>query len=285
MDAVAKDAPKNAREKHTIDRIKTAILYMIDNLCDEFSNCKFEVKLMERRIGDSKDKSKPKDITAPEFLEFKLDGGEILKIGGFVDRIDTFRSGDKVYIRVIDYKTGSKDFSPKDLKEGHNLQMFLYLQALIKSKNPEFLKTIGATLDDKLIPAGVIYVKNDFGDSKIDHSDNTLSVKEFNKNQRRIGMILADKESVTAMNTNYLPVRYNKSATPTTGIYESIHSLDRGKLYTEEEFEQHIESARKSINDAIAKTKDGKIPAEPMKTKKTSPCEYCKYKPICRNVK
>lgn len=277
---IAKNTNLSQRQAHVIDRIKRTLIPVIDDICTEFSNCKFEVKLTERKIGDSE-----KDASSPERVEFKLDDGSSVKIGGIVDRIDAYKSGDRVYLRVIDYKTGAKDFSKDDLKEGRNLQMFLYLKALINSKNPEFLKSIGAEEGDRLIPAGVIYVKTEFGDAKISHGDEALAEEKFKKKQERRGMILNDKESIFAMNTDYLPVSFRKGTDSSSDILESLYKGYDKFLYTEEEFDELIETTRKSVEKTVLGMKSGNLSALPMKTKNKSPCEYCSFKPICRNVK
>ena len=68
---------------------------------------------------------------------------------GFVDRVDTWNNGHTSYYRVVDYKTGRKDFDYCDVFNGVGLQMLLYLFALqecgeqVVGQNP--------------VPAGVQY--------------------------------------------------------------------------------------------------------------------------------
>ena len=49
---------------------------------------------------------------------------------GFVDRVDRFQVGQANFFRVVDYKTGKKDFDYCDVFNGVGLQMLLYLFAL-----------------------------------------------------------------------------------------------------------------------------------------------------------
>ena len=60
------------------------------------------------------------------------DGQAVLS--GFVDRVDTLDTPDGGYFRVIDYKTGHKEFDYTDLLCGQGLQMLLYLFAIERSK-------------------------------------------------------------------------------------------------------------------------------------------------------
>ena len=162
------------------------------------------------------------------------------------------------------------------------------LEGTFCMNNPSFFKfskSIGATSEDELIPAGVIYVKTEFGDTKIAHSDEALAISEFKKQQDRQGMVLADNESIFAMNTEYLPLTLKKGTSPADDIYQAVHKGHEKYLYTLEEFDGHIETVRKTVNKSVASMKKGDISALPMKSKNKSPCEYCKFKPICRNVK
>ena len=68
---------------------------------------------------------------------------------GFVDRVDTWSNGQTSYYRVVDYKTGRKDFDYCDIFNGVGLQMLLYLFALQECGH----EVVG----DNPIPAGVQY--------------------------------------------------------------------------------------------------------------------------------
>ena len=65
-----------------------------------------------------------------------------LRISGKVDRVDGWEQGDKLYLRVVDYKTGKKAFDLADVRYGLNLQMLLYLFTLQKQGKEYFGKEI-----------------------------------------------------------------------------------------------------------------------------------------------
>ena len=108
----------------------------------------------------------------PSFFELKIENNNPLSpapslfkgedasalVYGTIDRVDTYKIGNDVYVRVVDYKTGNKSFNPKDLSRGENLQMFLYLKSVTETKNQAFLDRLGIGDGGSLIPAGVIYV-------------------------------------------------------------------------------------------------------------------------------
>ena len=57
-------------------------------------------------------------------------------MGGIVDRIDLYEKDGRVYVRVVDYKSGKHDFKLEDVRSGMDIQLVLYLFAVLSS-NPE----------------------------------------------------------------------------------------------------------------------------------------------------
>ena len=49
-----------------------------------------------------------------------------------MDRVDGWEKDDKLYLRVVDYKSGKKKFDLANVKMGLDIQMLLYLFALEK---------------------------------------------------------------------------------------------------------------------------------------------------------
>ena len=82
-------------------------------------------------------------------VEFVLDG-VTLSISGFVDRVDGWVKDDKLYLRVVDYKTGRKSFDLTEVFHGLGLQMLLYLFTL-KERGESFY---GQPVEE----AGVLYL-------------------------------------------------------------------------------------------------------------------------------
>ncbi|MBR4979118.1 MAG: PD-(D/E)XK nuclease family protein, partial [Clostridia bacterium] len=80
----------------------------------------------------------------------ELENGKILNIVGKIDRVDMFtdKKTGKTWVRVTDYKTGSKKFETDDVKKGFNLQMLLYLYTLLQASDGRY---------KDVYPAGVIY--------------------------------------------------------------------------------------------------------------------------------
>ncbi len=114
------------RENYAFDKYASLLFPLLKNVSGEFASSGFVPVKIEDRTS----------ITYPltEKTEISLDG--------VADRIDVLEKDGKKYVRIVDYKTGKKDISPEDVKEGFEMQMLTYLFSNCK---------------DGDIPAGVMY--------------------------------------------------------------------------------------------------------------------------------
>ena len=257
------------RTKIKINRLCRAVLPVVDGLCEEFSASAFEPRFFELSIGRGENSPAP--------LSINTDSGPV-KIYGIIDRVDAYKRGDDVYLRVVDYKTGHKEFSPDDLAEGANLQMFLYLKALLESENERFRSSLGIAEGGRVMPAGVIYVKTAVGDLRIDTPDDVVAEEAVKEAQQREGMILDDEEIISAMNIKYTPVYSAK--TP-----DKIPDAKKKFLFNEEGWNDIMTTTENAVARVADGIRAGKMPARPKWQKGgVSSCEYCEFKPICRKV-
>lgn len=124
------------------ERMESNILHIIRFMQNELLHSKFRPALLEYKI----DKSEGEDR-----LIIDVNGRDKIILMGIIDRVDVFedKNGEK-YVRIIDYKTGSIDLKYSMLYNGLNLQMFVYLTALLETKNP-------VNIDGGLKQAGIVY--------------------------------------------------------------------------------------------------------------------------------
>ena len=149
----------------------------------------------------------------------KLPTGDTMKLTGRIDRVDAFTTGDKTYIRIIDYKSGSKGFDLSDVFYGTGIQLVTYLSALLNEEKTA-RKVIGEKLETPVLPGGILYFKVD---DPIIRSSNELTAeeaeKEIMKKLKMKGLVLADVDVVKEMDRTiegdslFIPVRINKGDT------------------------------------------------------------------------
>lgn len=93
---------------------------MVRELWEEMAQSQFQPVGFEVRFG-------PGGVMPP----VEIPGGAMpAQLRGFVDRLDLYEREGQTYVRVVDYKTGRKDFDYCDVLNGLGLQMLLYLFAL-----------------------------------------------------------------------------------------------------------------------------------------------------------
>ena len=249
-----------------IDRLCRATLPVVDGLCEEFSQSAFEPRFFELSLS--------RDSDTPDPINIKTDSGDI-KIYGIIDRVDAYKRGEDVYLRVVDYKSGHKEFSPDDMAGGSNLQMFLYLKALVESDKEEFKKRVGVGDGGRIIPGGVIYVKTSVRDVRVDLPDDGLATEAVKSAQQREGMILDDPDNISAMTLKYTPL-YSKR-TP-----DKISDTKKKFLYTEDGWADIMSTVENAVVEVADGIRKGSIPASPKEDKNKSPCDFCDFRPICR---
>ncbi len=253
-------------------RLKKTTLLLIQNILEEFRQSDFSPTFFELPVMAGVDEG-------IEPYEVCLDDGTKLFIRGYVDRVDTYKKDDDVYVRIVDYKTGTKTFSLDDVKRGLNLQMLLYLFAIWNTKSRWFKERIGC--EGEIYPAGILYFPAKAPDVNLASDTDAGNVYNLASREiKRKGLLLNDIDILRAMDKElrgaYIPVKFSKK-----------DGLSKEKnIQTLEEFGRLSEEIGGLLNKIVKQMKQGDVRAVPidMKDKKDSPCMYCKMKPICRKV-
>ncbi len=256
------------RMRIRIARLTRAAKPVVEKLLDEVKNSKYIPTFFELRLSD-------RDPALPDVPTFKSKDGSSVKISGIVDRVDTMQAGDDVYVRVLDYKTGSKLFSADDMENGRNLQMFIYLKAIYESKSEKFKEELGATPDGKILPAGVMYIGTSVKDVTVKGYDESEAISAVKAAQKCQGMLLDDQVSLDGMDRGLSPIKYTKG-----GISDSSKQF----LYSAEDWDNIMQSVEGAVMNTAEQMRSGKIAPTPERTSGKNPCEYCEFKPICRRV-
>jgi len=205
-----------------------------------------------------------------EPLDFELDLAELASSGlsGVVDRIDGWEHNGKLYLRVIDYKTGRKSFDLTDIVYGRDMQMLIYLFAL---------KEYGeARYGSEVVPAGVLYVpaRDVILKAPRNAADEELG-KQRDKELKRGGLILNDPIVIEAMESGdekrYLPVILAKD-----GCLTGDSLVDHGQVKL---LSDHVS---RMLDNAAEGILDGDVVCSPYyKSDNDNACLYCEYRTVC----
>ena len=261
-----------ARIRNLMKGIRRRILVIMEDLHDEFSESEFVPRFFEMQLSAD---------DGPSPVTYTLPDGTTLVLRGTVDRVDAYRKDGKLYLRVVDYKTGTKRFSVDDLERGVNLQLLLYLFSLWKNTRESFRARLGVAPEEEVLPAGMLYMMASTADITLPAPLSPDEVREKAKQSLvRSGLLLNDMEVLTAMDKKlsgrYIPVTLTKKGEIGRTAAQSLASLDEmGKL---------ARRLDEIITDIGTEIRSGNADAAPQCDKGSTPCEHCEMKKICRKM-
>ena len=267
--------PPTKRLIHLFDRVKRLTVIIAVDLYAEICKSDFIPSFFEMGIGE---KNNP--VLPP--YEIKLNDGSSVSFSGVVDRVDLFKKDDKVYVRVIDYKTGTKKFNIDDIKQGLNLQMLIYLFAICNSNSEKLRKKINAESAVEFKPAGITYISTNVSPKKTSRNISEEEIIDMvSKKFTREGLILNDEEILTALNKD-IDKRYLAGIERVTSKSkkDTAPAFTGNALTTTERFDEIKKQITDTLTDIIGELASGNASISPMLDQK--PCKYCKMKQFCR---
>ena len=114
----------DSRLLHLFARLGKLALTMLNDILNEIRTSLFVPTRFEAGIGLPEEQSLP-----PVTLTLK--NGSSVLLSGKIDRVDMYDDGDAIYLRVVDYKSGKHTFSLDDVRSGMDIQLIVYLFALL----------------------------------------------------------------------------------------------------------------------------------------------------------
>ena len=249
---------KSSRFVYLFKRLRENVRRVVKDMADELRVSDFVPLDFEL------DFSKAQDIPPIE-----LGGGQdALSLIGVADRVDGWLHEGKLYLRVVDYKTGHKEFSLSEVLHGMNLQMLLYLFTLSDGAQQRY--------GHEIVPAGIMYIPARTPMLSADAAlDADAVTAERSKELRRSGLLL-DSESVKeawehGAEKRYIPmkIRYGKPAPDSLASLERLGLLDR-----------HI---RRTLSGMAKELRAGSIAADPFfRSQSDNACLHCDYRGACQ---
>ncbi|MDD7739736.1 MAG: helicase-exonuclease AddAB subunit AddB [Lachnospiraceae bacterium] len=206
-------------------------------------------------------------------INIALSEEEKIRLRGRIDRVDLCETPEKVYVKIIDYKSGSTTLDLVALYYGLQLQLAVYLDAAVEleqRKHPE----------KQVEPAGVFYyhiqdpmLEQKEGETDEEWGRRMLSALKLDGlvNQDREVVELLDGTLCEGTTSEIIPVGRKKD-----GGYTSYSKVaDKG------EFDTIREYTRLKIRELGRGILDGNTSASPYKLGARTACNYCPYHGIC----
>lgn len=270
FELLGEDYALSNRTKHLFLRLNKLSFMIAKNLIGEFKESDFMPSYFELKVGMEEG-----GINA---LQFELKDGSTVSLRGIADRVDTYKKDENVYIRIVDYKTGSKEFSFDDLKDGLNTQLLIYLFSLCKAQSDETKKEFGCDEGGELMPAGIQYLSSNAPTVSVDSFCDGDNIEKLIQNEfTRSGLITDNPDIVYAINHNLDSKIVSKIKVNDDGVME-------GKsLVGENGFDEIYTMLSETIIRVAESMRGGTADAIPLRKGEKAPCRYCKMKAICRS--
>lgn len=206
-----------------------------------------------------------------EAIRFQLTEEEKMRLRGRIDRVDTCETDDKVYVKIIDYKSGNTTFSLLNLYHGLQLQLVVYMNAALEleaKKHP----------GKRAVPAGMFYyhIEDPMVDGSGTESEEEIRqavLEELKPN----GLVNDDPEIYGAMDTELS----GSSAVIPVALKADGSLKATSKTASTEEFETMSDYVKETVTKAGRRILGGDVAAAPYELDGRSGCDYCPYHMVC----
>lgn len=187
---------------------------------------------------------------------------------GKIDRIDVCETEDEVYVKIVDYKTGSKSFDMSAFYHGLQMQLVVYMNEALKleeRKHP----------GKKAVPAGIFYYR--MKDPIVAKEEDLEKIESaILKELRMDGLVNSEEAIIQRLDDNFtgssdvIPVARTK-----TGFARYSKTLSG------EEFSEVLEFAEEKRRELKREMNEGNVDAFPYEMGQQTGCDYCEYRDIC----
>ncbi len=252
----------SARNEYAIVRMGRILSRTVETLKEQLKKGSFRPEVFELSFHSAEDL---------DSVNVALSEGEKMRLQGRIDRIDVAEEGDRVYVKIIDYKSGHRQFDVAALYYGLQLQLIVYMNAAMEweaKKHP----------DKQIVPAALLYYHID--DPSVE-TPVELSPEEINEliagKLRMSGVVNEDLEIIKRLDgeletkSDVIPVELKKDG--------SLSS--RSSVLSGEDLQTMSDYVSRKISQIGNEIVNGTISLNPYEKGAEEACTYCAYKKVC----
>jgi ATP-dependent helicase/nuclease subunit B len=251
-----------ARNRHLLKRIARIMNRTVQTLQTQLKKGAFVPEQFEMSF------SVLEDLDA---VNIALSEQEKMRLRGRIDRVDTCERDDKIYVKVIDYKSGSRKFDLAALYYGLQLQLVVYMNAAVEAEQKKHP-------DKTIVPAAMLYYH--VADPMVEDGEN-LTPEQVNEKLlqelKMTGIVNENEEAVRLLDSEFtdksdiLPLERKKD-----GSFSAYSSVMK-----QEEMETVSGYVNHKIRQLGREIMDGNIAVNPYEQNGSRACTYCAYKNVC----
>ena len=209
----------------------------------------------------------------------RMDLGEdrVLRLKGQIDRMDLCEEKDKVYVKVLDYKSGKMQFDIQNLYYGLQMQLVVYMNAAVEMEQEKHK-------GKPVVPAGIFYYNID--DPIVERKAAEQVDQALLKELRMNGLVNGDPHVISLLDqafgdTNPLNPSVKSLYIPVETV-SSGECSKRSSVASEQEFSLMGNYANHKITKDAGAILDGDIAIAPYRMGNKTACDYCAYRTICK---
>lgn len=232
-------------------------------------------RIMQRTLKTISRQMKRGSFSAVGFEKSFEYAEDFMRLRGRIDRLDIAVEDNKVYVRVVDYKSGVRKFDLNELYYGLQLQLGVYLGESIRMLEKEYQ-------DKEIVPAGMYHYHID--DPIVEKTDEVE--KTIEKKLRLEGLSSAERRAIVLQDKSFEDMAGGLAAsvkslvipvdTKTDGAFASTSAVaDKKQLHGVME---HVHDRMKEFGAEIMA---GEVSKNPYRLADKTPCEYCSFREVC----
>ena len=204
-------------------------------------------------------------------MKIALSESEALHLRGRIDRMDVCEDGGKVYVKIIDYKSGSTSFDLLALYYGLQLQLVVYMDAVTEMAQHHYP-------DKEIVPAGILYynIADPLAEKKGQPDPEKIDA-EILKKLRMNGLVNSELEVVRHLDRT---IEKESDVIPVV-LKDGEVQAGRSSVANRERFARLSQFVHRKLKEAGQEILDGEIGVAPYKNGQRTACDYCPYHAVC----
>lgn len=204
-------------------------------------------------------------------MKIALSESEALHLRGRIDRMDVCEDGQQVYVKIIDYKSGSTSFDLAALYYGLQLQLVVYMDAVMELTEREYP-------EKEIVPAGILYynIQDPVIQKTGSQTPEDVDAQILRK-LRMNGLVNSELEVIRHMDQS---IQKESDIIPVVLKDGDVHEA-KSSVANRERFEKLREYVHGRMKAAGREILGGEIGARPYKNGPRTACDYCPYHAVC----
>lgn len=204
-------------------------------------------------------------------LHYDLPHGS-LDLQGVIDRVDLAREEGRVFVKVLDYKSGLLDLDRDKVRRGFQLQLITYMEAMLKALGKE-------SPDAEVLPAAMLYYRMTDpvvpakGGEGLPGEDREAILKSL----RPTGMVLGELETARLLDADF-----DRSSDVIPAGRTADGNFKENHTYTRDGYRELADRVRENLTGLAEEILKGNMSANPARIdRQRLACDYCPYARIC----